>query len=114
MIEHDSTIGTILKAVDDLVNDNDTTVIYTTDNGPHQNSWPDAGTTPFRSEKNTNWEGSFRVPCMVRWPGRIQPGSISNEIISGLDCLTTLMAAAGDPDIMDKLLRSHQAGPKTF
>ena len=76
-------IGTILKAVDDLGIGNDTIVIYTTDNGPHQNSWPDAGTTPFRSEKNTNWEGAFRVPCLIRWPGRIQPGSISNEIVSG-------------------------------
>ena len=104
----------ILKAVDDLGIGNDTIVLYTTDNGPHQNSWPDAGTTPFRSEKNTNWEGAFRVPCMIRWPGRIQPGSISNEIVSGLDWLPTLMAAAGDPDIKDKLLKGHQAGGKTF
>ena len=114
MIEHDATIGQILKAVDDLGIGNDTIVIYTTDNGPHQNSWPDAGTTPFRSEKNTNWEGAFRVPCMIRWPGRIQPGSVSNDIVSGLDWLPTLMAAAGDPDIKDKLLRGHQAGSKTF
>ena len=85
MIEHDAMIGTILKAVDDLGIGNNTIVIYTTDNGPHQNSWPDAGTTPFRSEKNTNWEGAFRVPCLIRWPGRIQPGSVSNEIVSGLD-----------------------------
>jgi arylsulfatase A-like enzyme len=114
MIEHDATIGTILKAVDDLGIGNNTILIYTTDNGPHQNSWPDAGTTPFRSEKNTNWEGAFRVPSMIRWPGRIQPGSISNEMISGLDWLPTLMAAAGDPDIKDKLLKGHQAGNKTF
>jgi arylsulfatase A-like enzyme len=114
MIEHDAVIGTILKAVDDLGIGNDTIVLYTTDNGPHQNSWPDAGTTPFRSEKNTNWEGAFRVPCLIRWPGRIQPGSISNEIISGLDWLPTLMAAAGDPDIKDKLPKGHQAGTKTF
>jgi arylsulfatase len=114
MIEHDATIGTILKAVDDLGIANNTILIYTTDNGPHQNSWPDAGTTPFRSEKNTNWEGAFRVPCMIRWPGRIQPGSVSNEMISGLDWLPTLMAAAGDPDIKNKLLRGHQAGSKTF
>jgi arylsulfatase len=114
MIEHDAVIGTILKAVDDLGIGNDTIVLYTTDNGPHQNSWPDAGTTPFRSEKNTNWEGAFRVPCLIRWPGRIQPGSISNEIFSGLDWLPTLMAAAGDPDIKDKLLKGHQAGSKTF
>jgi arylsulfatase len=114
MIEHDATIGQILKAVDDLGIANDTIVLYTTDNGPHQNSWPDAGTTPFRSEKNTNWEGAFRVPCMIRWPGRIQAGSISNELISGLDWLPTLMAAAGEPDIKDKLLKAHQAGTKTF
>jgi arylsulfatase len=114
MIEHDGVIGTILKAVDDLGIGNDTIVLYTTDNGPHQNSWPDAGTTPFRSEKNTNWEGAFRVPCLIRWPGRIQPGSISNELFSGLDWLPTFMAAAGDPNIKDKLLRGHQAGSKTF
>jgi arylsulfatase A-like enzyme len=114
MIEHDAVIGTILKAVDDLGIGNDTIVIYTTDNGPHQNSWPDAGTTPFRSEKNTNWEGAFRVPCMIRWPGRIQPGSVSNEIVSGLDWVPTLMAAAGDPDIKDKLLKGHQVGTRSF
>src|SRR5215470_5415381 len=114
MIEHDATIGQILKAVDDLGVANDSIVPYTTDNGPHQNSWPDAGTTPFRSEKNTNWEGAFRVPCIIRWPGRIPSGSVSNEILSGLDWLPTLMAAAGDPDIKNKLLRGHQAGSKTF
>lgn len=114
MIEHDAIVGAILKAVDDLGIANNTIVLYTTDNGPHQNSWPDAGTTPFRSEKNTNWEGAFRVPCLVRWPGRIQAGSVSNEIVSGLDWLPTLMAAAGDPDIKEKLLRGHQAGGKTF
>ena len=114
MIEHDATIGQVLKAIDDLGIGNDTIVIYTTDNGPHQNSWPDAGTTPFRSEKNTNWEGAFRVPCLIRWPGRIQPASVSNETISALDWLPTLMAAAGDPDITDKLLKGYQAGSKTF
>jgi len=114
MIEHDNIIGNVLKAVDDLGIANNTIVVYTTDNGPHQNSWPDAGTTPFRSEKNTNWEGAYRVPCLIRWPGRIQAGAVSNEIISGLDWLPTLMAAVGDPDIKDKLLKGHQAGSKTF
>jgi arylsulfatase len=114
MIEHDATVGTILKALDDLGITNNTIVLYTTDNGPHQNSWPDAGTTPFRSEKNTNWEGGFRVPCLIRWPGRIQAGTISNETVSGLDWLPTLVAAAGDPDVKDKLLKGHQAGAKTF
>jgi arylsulfatase len=114
MIEHDGTVGTILKALDDLGIANDTIVLYTTDNGPHQNSWPDAATTPFRSEKNTNWEGAFRVPCMVRWPGHIAPGAVSNDIVSGLDWLPTLLAAAGDADIKAKLLNGHQAGGKTF
>jgi arylsulfatase A-like enzyme len=114
MIEHDGTVGTILNAIDDLGIANDTIVLYTTDNGPHQNSWPDAATTPFRSEKNTNWEGAFRVPCMIRWPGHIQPGSVSNDIISGLDWLPTLLAAAGEPDITAKLLNGYQASGKTF
>jgi len=114
MIEHDATMGTILKVVDDLGISDNTIVIYTTDNGPHQNSWPDAGTTPFRSEKNTNWEGAFRVPCLIRWPGRIQPGSVSNDIVSGLDWLPTLMAAAGDPNIKEKLLQGYQAGGQSF
>src|SRR4029077_274261 len=91
MIEHDQTIGTLLKALDDLNIANDTIVIYTTDNGPHANTWPDGATTPFRSEKNTNWEGAFRVPAMIRWPGRINPGQISNEMFSGLDWLPTLL-----------------------
>jgi arylsulfatase len=114
MIEHDATIGTILKTLDDLGIANDTIVLYTTDNGPHQNSWPDAGTTPFRSEKNTNWEGAFRVPCLIRWPGHIQAGSISNEMTSGLDWMPTLLAAAGEPDVKEKLLTGYQAGGKTF
>jgi arylsulfatase len=114
MIEHDNTVGAILKAIDDLGIANDTIVLYTTDNGPHQNSWPDAGTTPFRSEKNTNWEGAFRVPCLIRWPGHIKAGSVSNEIVSGLDWLPTFMAAAGEPDIANKLLKGHQVGGTTF
>jgi arylsulfatase len=114
MIEHDTHVGQLLKKLDDLGTTNDTLVIYTTDNGPHLNSWPDAAMTPFRNEKNSNWEGAFRVPCMIRWPGRIQAGSVSNEMLSGLDWLPTLMAAAGDPDIKDKLLKGHQAGAKTF
>jgi arylsulfatase len=114
MIEHDATIGSILKALDDLGIANDTLVLYTTDNGPHQNSWPDAGTTPFRSEKNTNWEGAFRVPCLIRWPGRIAAGIVSNEMVSGLDWMPTLLAAAGDPDIKQKLLTGYQAAGKTF
>ena len=114
MVEHDATVGTMLKALDDLGIANDTFVIYTTDNGPHMNSWPDGAMTPFRSEKNTNWEGAFRVPCFIRWPGRIRPGQISNEIISGLDWLPTLMAVAGEADIKQKLLNGHAAAGKTF
>lgn len=114
MIEHDATIGAILKALDDLGIAGNTIVLYTTDNGPHQNSWPDAGTTPFRSEKNTNWEGAFRVPCLIRWPGHIQPGSVSTEIVSALDWLPTLLAAAGAADIKEKLLAGHQLGDMTF
>ena len=114
MLEHDGDVGKLLKALADLGIANDTIVLYTTDNGPHQNSWPDAGTTPFRSEKNTNWEGAFRVPCIIRWPGHIQPGSVSNEIVSGLDWLPTFMAAVGDPDITNKLLKGYNVGGKTF
>ena len=114
MIEHDATIGTLLRKLDDLGIANDTIVLYTTDNGPHQNSWPDAATTPFRSEKNTNWEGAFRVPAMIRWPGRIKPGEISNEIVSALDWFPTFIAAAGEADIGPKLLNGYQAGAKTF
>jgi arylsulfatase A-like enzyme len=114
MIEHDNTVGAILKAIDDLGIGNDTIVLYTTDNGPHQNSWPDGGTTPFRSEKATNWEGAFRVPCIIRWPGHIKANSVSNEIVSGLDWLPTFMAAVGDADITNKLLKGYNAGGKTY
>ncbi len=114
MIEHDNHVGLLLKKLDDLGIANDTIVIYGTDNGPHMNTWPDGAMTWFRSEKNTNWEGAFRVPCMVRWPGRIKPGQISHEIVSGLDWCPTLLAAAGEPDIKEKLLTGYQAAGKTF
>ena len=114
MIEHDGHVGLLLKKLDDLGIANDTIVLYTTDNGPHMNSWPDSAMTPFRSEKNTNWEGAFRVPAMIRWPGRIQPGSVSNEMISAMDWMPTLLAAAGDAGIKDKLLRGHEAAGRTF
>jgi arylsulfatase A-like enzyme len=114
MIEHDNHVGLLLKKIDDLGITNDTIVIYATDNGPHMNSWPDGAMTWFRSEKNTNWEGAFRVPCMIRWPGRIKPGQVSHEIFSALDWCPTLVAAAGDPDVKQKLLTGHQAAGKTF
>jgi arylsulfatase len=104
----------LLKTLDDLGIANNTIVIYGTDNGVHMNSWPDGGMTPFRSEKNTNWEGAYRVPAMVRWPGRIKPGQVSNEIFSALDWFPTLLAAAGDPDIKSKLLTGYNSMGKTF
>jgi arylsulfatase A-like enzyme len=114
MIDHDKHVGVLLDKLDELGLTDNTIVIYSTDNGPHMNTWPDGAMTPFRSEKNTNWEGAFRVPAMVRWPGRIAPGTVSNEIISHLDWLPTFLAAAGEPDIKNKLLGGHQAGDKTF
>jgi len=114
MIDHDRTVGRLLDLLDELGLAEDTIVIYGTDNGPHMNSWPDAGTTPFRSEKNTNWEGAFRTPAMVRWPGHIPAGTVSNEIVSHLDWLPTFLAAAGEPRIKEKLLRGHKAGSKSF
>ncbi len=103
MVEHDMHIGRFLKALDDLGIADNTIVFYSTDNGPHMNSWPDAAMTPFRSEKNTNWEGGWRVPAMVRWPGKIKAGSWSNEIMHHMDWLPTFLAAAGEPDIKAKL-----------
>jgi arylsulfatase A-like enzyme len=114
MVEHDATVGSLLKALDDLGISGDTIVIYTTDNGPHANSWPDAATTPFRSEKNTNWEGAFRVPAFIRWPGHIKAGSVSNEIVSGLDWMPTLLAAAGDPNVKQKLLKEYAVGDMAY
>jgi arylsulfatase len=114
MIDHDRHIGRMLDLLDKLGVANETIVLYTTDNGPHMNSWPDGGMTPFRSEKDTNWEGAFRVPAMVRWPGHIKPGTVSNEIVSHLDWLPTLLAAAGVRDIKEKLLKGHKVGDRTF
>jgi arylsulfatase len=114
MIEHDGQVGAILRAIDDLNIANDTIVIYGTDNGVHMNSWPDGGMTPFRSEKNTNWEGAYRVPAMIRWPGHIKPGQVSNEIFAALDWFPTLLAAAGDPGVKDRLLAGWQAGARTY
>ncbi|SDR14526.1 arylsulfatase [Rhizobiales bacterium GAS113] len=114
MIEHDGTVGSLLRKLDELGIVNNTIVIYTTDNGPHENSWPDGAMTPFRSEKATNWEGAFRVPCMIRWPGHIKAGEVSNEIVSGHDWFPTLLAAAGEPEIKNKLLTGYTAVGKTF
>lgn len=114
MIEHDGHVGLLLKVLDELGLASNTIVIYTTDNGPHANSWPDGATTPFRSEKNTGWEGGFRVPCFIRWPGHIKADQVTNEIVSGLDWLPTLVAAAGDPDVKQKLLTGYAVGGKSF
>ena len=114
MIDHDKHVGKLLDLLDELGLTDNTLVIYSTDNGPHMNSWPDAAMTPFRSEKNSNWEGAFRVPCLVRWPGVIQPGTVCNEIVSHLDWLPTFLAAAGEPAIVEKLKKGHRAGNKTF
>ena len=114
MIDHDKNVGAILDLIDELGIADNTIVLYSTDNGPHRNSWPDAGTTPFRSEKNTNWEGAYRVPSFARWPGKIKAGSISNEIMSHLDWVPTLVAAAGDANVKEKLLKGYQANGKTY
>ena len=114
MIDHDKNVGTVLAKIDELGIADNTIVMYSTDNGPHMNSWPDGGMTPFRSEKNSNWEGAYRVPAMVRWPGHIKPGTVSNDIISHLDWAPTLLAAAGVPDVKDKLLKGYKAGNKSF
>lgn len=114
MIDHDKNVGTILKKLDELGISDDTIVFYSTDNGPHINSWPDSGMTPFRNEKNSNWEGAYRVPAMVRWPGKIKPGTVSNTIMSHLDWFPTLLAAAGIPDVKEKLLAGYKVENKTY
>jgi arylsulfatase A-like enzyme len=114
MIDHDKVVGALLDKLDALGIADDTIVVYSTDNGPHMNTWPDSGMTPFRSEKNTNWEGAFRVPELVRWPGHIPAGVVSNEIVQHHDWLPTFLAAAGDPDIVEKLKQGHAIGAKTF
>jgi arylsulfatase A-like enzyme len=114
MIEHDETIGSILKALDELGIADNTIVVYSTDNGPHMNTWPDGAMTPYRSEKNTNWEGAFRVPCIVRWPGVIKPGQVTNEMMSHNDWMPTLASIAGEPDLVNKLLKGYNANGKTY
>ncbi|OTE97596.1 arylsulfatase [Crenothrix sp. D3] len=114
MIDHDKNVGTILDKIDTLGITDNTIVMYSTDNGPHENSWPDAGTSPFRGEKNTNWEGAYRVPAMVRWPNHIKPNTVSNDIVSHLDWAPTLLAAAGVPDVKEQLLKGYKAGKTTY
>ena len=114
MVEHDRHVGQLLDKIDELGITDNTIVMYSSDNGAETFTWPDGGTTPFRGEKNTNWEGGYRVPCAIRWPGTIEPGTIINEIGSHEDMLPTLLAAAGDPDVTEKLLTGHEAGGRNF
>ena len=107
MVEHDMHVGQLLDLLDELGIADNTIVHYSTDNGPHMNTWPDAAMTPFRGEKNTNWEGGWRVPSMVRWPGKIEAGSVSNEIMHHMDWLPTLLAAAGSDDIKEDLKKGN-------
>jgi arylsulfatase len=114
MIDHDKNVGQVLKVLDDLGIADNTFVMYSTDNGPHMNSWPDGAMTPFRSEKNSNWEGAYRVPAMVRWPGKIKPDQVSNEIVAHLDWLPTLLAVAGDTAVKEKLLKGYKVGDMNY
>jgi arylsulfatase A-like enzyme len=114
MVTHDEQIGEILDKVDQLGIADNTIVMYSTDNGPENDTWPDGANTPFRSQKDTNWEGAWRVPCFMRWPGKIPAGSVLNGIVCHQDMLPTLVAAAGDPDVSTKLLTGYKAGDKTF
>jgi arylsulfatase len=114
MVEHDTDVGRLLDKLDQLGIADNTLVMYSTDNGPEVFSWPDGGASPFRGEKDTNWEAGWRVPAMLRWPGVIKPGTVSNEICAHEDMLPTLLAVAGVPDIKEKLLKGHKVGDKTF
>ncbi|RJE73206.1 arylsulfatase [Reichenbachiella sp. MSK19-1] len=114
MVEHDMHVGKFLDLLDELKITDNTIVMYSTDNGPHKNTWPDAGLNPFRGEKNTNWEGGWRVPAMVRWPGTVKPGSICNEIMSGMDWMPTFLEAAGQKDVPKKLLKGYSANGRNF
>jgi arylsulfatase A-like enzyme len=114
MMDHDKNVGTVLKALDDLGIADNTLVMYSTDNGPHMNTWPDAGMTPFRSEKNTNWEGAYRVPAILRWPGKIKAGQVSNGIVAHHDMLPTILAAAGDAQVTEKLGAGYKIGDMTY
>jgi arylsulfatase A-like enzyme len=114
MVTHDEQIGEMLDKLDQLGVADNTIVMYSTDNGPENDTWPDAANTPFRSQKDTNWEGAWRVPCFMRWPGKIKPGTVLNGIVTHQDMLPTLLAAAGEPDIKNKLLNGYKAGDKNF
>jgi arylsulfatase A-like enzyme len=114
MVEHDMHIGKFLALLDELEIVDNTLVMYSTDNGVHMNTWPDGGMTPFRSEKNTNWEGAMRVPTFVRWPGQIEAGSTTNGIFHHMDWMPTFAAVAGEPNVKEKLLTGYEANGKTY
>jgi arylsulfatase len=114
MVEHDKAVGRVLAKLEELKIIDNTIIMYSTDNGAEKFTWPDGGTTPFAGEKGTTWEGGFRVPAVIRWPGVIKPGTISNDIHSHEDMMPTLLAAAGVPDVKEKLLKGHSAAGKTF
>jgi arylsulfatase A-like enzyme len=114
MVTHDEQIGQILDKLDELGIADNTIVMYSTDNGPENDTWPDAANTPFRSQKDTNWEGGWRVPAFIRWPGKIEAGTVLNGIVSHQDMLPTFVAIAGDPDVSQKLLKGYKVGDKTF
>jgi arylsulfatase len=114
MMELDDVVGRLLRKLDDLGIADNTIVVFTTDNGAEIATWPDGGNTPFHGEKGSTWEGGMRVPALVRWPGAIKPGTIFNEVMAHEDWIPTLLAAAGDPDMKEKLLKGHKVGDKTF
>ena len=114
MVEHDGHVGQLLDKLEELGLDENTIVMYSTDNGAEKFTWPDGGSSPFRGEKNENWEGGYRVPTVIRWPGVIEPGTVNNEIFSHMDMLPTIMAAVGVPDVKEQLLNSMRVGKKKF
>ena len=114
MVVHDEQIGQMLDKLDELGIADNTIVMYSTDNGPENDTWPDGANTPFRSQKDTNWEGGWRVPCFMRWPGKIEAGLVLNGIVSHIDMLPTLLAAAGDPDVVQKCLGGYKVGGRTY
>jgi arylsulfatase len=114
MVEHDAHIGQLLQKLDDLGIATNTIVVYTSDNGAEVMTWPDGGSTPYRGEKDTNWEGGYRVPTLIRWPGVVKPGTVYNQMFAHEDLLPTLLAAAGEPDVVEKVKQGYQAGGKLF
>jgi arylsulfatase len=114
MVEHDAHVGQLLDKLKELGLDENTIVMYSTDNGAEKFTWPDGGQSPFRGEKNTNWEGGYRVPCAIRWPGVIKPGSVLNDIFAHEDMLPTLLSAAGEPNVKEELLQGKKVGDKTY